>query len=137
MYIHRVLPMSQLLSLAFAQQKCYWPNESSLIPNQGVLINCRANEDSNCCHEGEVCISDGLCFGSAIGMVRSNSLIPNVSEPCCPNLTRYKPLIIEYRYIEVPAQSKIGVIQLLVQTSGAMIVSSSPNPISLLNGPIT
>ena len=51
-----------------------------------------------------------------------------------PQFTRHKSLTEYSRYIEAPAQSKIGVIQLLVLLSGAMIVSSSAKPVSLLNG---
>ena len=70
MYIHQVsLAISQIFLLAFAQQRCYWPNGSTISPDQGAYVSCRANEDSNCCLNGEVCLTDGLCFG-AYGWVR-------------------------------------------------------------------
>lgn len=70
MYIQQVfLAISQIFFLTFAQQKCYWPDGSTIRLDKGAYINCRANEDSNCCLNTEVCLSDGLCFGSAYGFV--------------------------------------------------------------------
>ncbi|KAK0516027.1 hypothetical protein JMJ35_002061 [Cladonia borealis] len=68
MYIHQILlAMSRLLSLTFAQQRCYWPNGSSITPTQEPYVNCRSDEDSSCCFQGDVCLSNGLCFGSGAG----------------------------------------------------------------------
>lgn len=58
------------LWLAFAQQTCYWPDGSSPPQNAGY-VNCYADQDSQCCVHGEVCLGNGLCYGSSYGWVGS------------------------------------------------------------------
>ena len=57
------------LPLAAAQQLCYWPNGSGIGPEQGVWANCYSSQDSACCLNGDVCLSNGLCYGSPIAVV--------------------------------------------------------------------
>ncbi|KAM0804210.1 hypothetical protein BDR22DRAFT_837375 [Usnea florida] len=52
------------LPLAAAQQLCYWPNGSGIGPDQGIWTNCYSSQDSACCLSGDVCLSNGLCYGS-------------------------------------------------------------------------
>lgn len=54
----------------FAQQKCYWPDGSSVKPDQGYWVNCYSTQASTCCGDGDVCLSNGLCYESNLGMVR-------------------------------------------------------------------
>ena len=57
------------LPLAAAQQLCYWPNGSGIGPDQGIWVNCYSSQDSACCLSGDVCLSNGLCYGSPIAVV--------------------------------------------------------------------
>ena len=54
----------------FAQQTCYWPNGSGLTAPQGYWVSCYSNQASTSCLNGDVCLSNGLCYGPGIGMVR-------------------------------------------------------------------
>lgn len=62
------LSVSQWSSV-LAQQSCYWPNGSNI--TQGYWMNCHSSQDSVCCYYRDVCLSNGLCYGSSIGMVRT------------------------------------------------------------------
>ena len=57
------------LQLAAAQQLCYWPNGSGIGPERGIWANCYSSQDSTCCLSGDVCLSNGLCYGSPIAVV--------------------------------------------------------------------
>ena len=112
------------LPLAPAQQSCYWPIGSGIKPSQGVWVNCYSSQDSVCCLNGDVCLSNGLCYGSPIGVV----------SPLCPSLYLRLPfashlharlrLIREKRHTEAHAPSKTGVTQQHVQLSGATTVKT-------------
>ena len=65
-----ILPIV-LLPVVPAQQSCYWPNGSGIQPSQRTWVNFYPSQDSACCLEGEVCLSNGLCYGSWIGAVSS------------------------------------------------------------------
>lgn len=67
-----IIPLVLLrLSLStIAQQPCYWPDGSSPRPSQGPILNCYPAQDSVCCADGDLCLSNGLCLGSFAGMVR-------------------------------------------------------------------
>ena len=54
---------------AFAQQSCYWPDGSGIASEQGVWVNCHPSQDSACCRQGELCLSNGLCYGPFLGVV--------------------------------------------------------------------
>lgn len=56
-------------SLLLAQQPCYWPDGSGIAPNQGYWVNCYSSQNRTCCKSGEVCLSNGSCYGSEIGQV--------------------------------------------------------------------
>ena len=53
----------------YTQQSCYWPDGSGVRSGQGYWVNCDASQDSACCLNGDVCLANGLCFGSVINMV--------------------------------------------------------------------
>ena len=70
-----VLSVSQW-SLVLAQQSCYWPDGSGIVQQQGSWVNCHSSQDSVCCFHSDVCLSNGLCYGSGIGMVRICAPLP-------------------------------------------------------------
>ena len=102
-------------SIILAQQACYWPDGSGVRPGQGPWVNCYSSQDSVCCHQGEVCLSNGLCYGSEINQVSLSYNIPS-------SLPWNKALTPKKRHIEADALSKTGVIQLHVRISGATTV---------------
>ena len=53
--------------LVLAQQSCYWPNGS----DANSTASCSSTEDIVCCQPGDVCLSNGLCYGPGQGTVRS------------------------------------------------------------------
>ena len=56
--------------LVFAQQPCYWLDGS----DANALVSCYSSQDSVCCWPGEVCLSNGLCFGPGKDVVRFDAL---------------------------------------------------------------
>lgn len=100
--------------LVLAQQKCYWPDGSGVRPNQGYWVNCYPSQASTCCKNGEVCLSNGLCYGSEIDMVR----------PRHPSSYLEPGNNLVERFTEADALSKTGVIQLPARLSGAMMVKT-------------
>lgn len=107
------------LSLVLAQQPCYWPNGSSIVSSQGTWINCYSSQASVCCYHGDICLTNGLCYGSQGGMVRA--LWSSSSLHVAP----YAELILTWRQrrIEAHVLSKIGVTQRHVRFNGAMTVN--------------
>lgn len=99
-------------SSVLARQQCYWPDGSILSPSQGYWVNCYSSQESTCCLNGDVCLSNGLCYGAALGQVRPPRSLPNSSRTLTP----------QQRHTEVHAQSKNGVTQPHVQLSGEMTV---------------
>ena len=65
-----IFALLSCLYVTLAQQTCYWPDGSTPAQNEGY-VNCYSNQDSHCCVHGEVCLGNGLCYGSAYGWVRS------------------------------------------------------------------
>lgn len=57
-------------SLVLAQQPCYWPDGSGVANTPGVWVNCYSSQASTCCLYGDVCLSNGLCYGSGVDLVR-------------------------------------------------------------------
>lgn len=56
-------------STTIAQQVCYWPYGTEANFTKDKLVNCSPDQDSQCCRKGDVCLSNGLCFGAACGRV--------------------------------------------------------------------
>ena len=112
------------LPLAAAQQLCYWPNGSGIGPEQGIWANCYSSQDSTCCLSGDVCLSNGLCYGSPIAVVSPLYLSLYLRPPFASHLLR---LIRVNRRTEVHAPSKTGVIQQRVQLSGVTTVKILSN----------
>ena len=56
------------VSSTLAQQTCYWP-DGTVPPQSAGYVNCYLNQDSHCCLSSEVCLSNGLCYGSKYGWV--------------------------------------------------------------------
>ena len=108
--------------LLLAQQPCYWPDGSGIAPGQGHYVNCYASRDSACCLNGEVCLSNGLCYGSEIGSVRpiAPSFLPGTVTHTVPYAIQ--TLIPGNRRIEAHALSKTGVIRRHVQIKDATTV---------------
>ena len=71
-------PFVSYWSLVLAQQSCYWPNGS----DANTTVSCNSTEDSVCCLPGDVCLSNGLCFGPDSGTVRSLHLSPHLQRQC-------------------------------------------------------
>lgn len=101
-------------SLVLAQQPCYWPDGSGIAPHQETYVNCYSSQDSACCKSTEVCLSNGLCYGSAYGWVRPSYSLSYLE----PNADSGQ------RPIEAHALSKTGVTQPHVRLSGAMMVNT-------------
>lgn len=78
--------LSLLLSSTIAQQSCYWPDGTGVNQSMGEYINCYADHDSHCCSKEDVCLSNGLCYGSVMGMVRQVHLF-GTSEQMASALT--------------------------------------------------
>jgi len=66
------------LPVAYAQddRKCYWPDTTQVGYYHGLShkLNytfrpCDSEGESACCAEGEVCLTNGLCFGATVGSV--------------------------------------------------------------------
>lgn len=59
------------IPLSTAQQQCYWPDGTTTVDggDHPKYINCYPNQDSHCCGEGEICQSNGLCYGADSGWV--------------------------------------------------------------------
>ena len=75
MHLRRKYPalLVSYFASAFAQQSCYWPDGSGVRGEQGVWVNCHPSQDSTCCRQGEMCLSNGLCYGSFIAAVGLSS----------------------------------------------------------------
>ena len=50
-------------------RQCYWPDGTTTSSTGHLYLPCTNNGPSNCCSDGEACLSNGLCFGAAIGSV--------------------------------------------------------------------
>ena len=105
------------IHVTHAQQQCYWPDGSLVDSSTDGFLNCYSDRDSQCCANGEVCLSNGLCFGPGIGQVGQFQLIHNRQQ-----LPQH--LLTQASSIEAPAQSKTGVIPRLVQPNGVTTVCS-------------
>jgi len=54
----------------FAQQACYWPDGTQVTPqNNRYNFTACFEGDSQCCANGEVCLSNGLCFSGPQGQL--------------------------------------------------------------------
>lgn len=49
---------------------CFWPNGSTTASTNNKIYACSDTGESPCCNEGEVCLSNNLCFSPSEGMVR-------------------------------------------------------------------
>ena len=60
-----------LLSLAAvpAQDSCFWPSGDLASGYTPCADNAAEQSVRSCCGKGEVCLSNGLCFSTAIGVV--------------------------------------------------------------------
>ena len=84
------------ISLAVATQTCYWPSKTP-IPSEWDYLPC-GDGNSSCCRVGEVCISNGLCYGT-IGLQVKKSLVM-----LCPGvlgLTEFRRHIGEAATIQI------------------------------------
>ena len=89
------LPVSSILNIVIllfslpivraAEDTCYWPNKDpapGFTPCGNSSTNARA-----CCGKGEPCLSNGLCFSPAIGVVYRGACSDSTwPDPACPNL---------------------------------------------------
>lgn len=87
-------------SLARGQQTCYWPNGTPAeSPDYKEYLPCH-DGNSTCCAVNEICISNGLCFGSIIEQVKDYS---------CDAVPYGSSILTPFRsHIEAPAQIRIG-----------------------------
>ena len=69
--------------LVLAQQPCYWIDGS----DAPETVNCYSSQESVCCWPGEVCLSNGLCFGATEDRVRLTHFSPchDLSSPSDPS----------------------------------------------------
>ena len=63
----RYMILYVFIQRSMAQQVCYWPDGSKIYT--GPSRDCYASQDSHCCGEEEVCLSNGLCYSPAINLV--------------------------------------------------------------------
>lgn len=71
---HRLFLLSFLFSwsvIVHADRACYWPDGRPTTATNSSLIACNAEGEgvSQCCSEGEACLSNGLCFSADTGLV--------------------------------------------------------------------
>ena len=98
--------LSWQLSAILAQQACYWPNGSLPPSDQTVLVNCYSSEESICCGQGDMCMSNGLCIGGQGGTVW---IIYSLYAPNSDlEYLMGRRLIRKWRPTEGDAQTKLG-----------------------------
>ena len=85
--------LSWQLPSILANQACYWPNGT-----ENALVNCYSSQTSICCAPGDMCMSNGLCIGGALGMVWiMYSLYALNSDLRIPHGTKTDPKMQAYR----------------------------------------
>lgn len=87
LFLATALPVHSLLT------KCYWPNGD----NATSLFVCLPNADySHCCRNGDVCITNGLCFSPGLGAILRRGCTDSTfqASPCtdiCGSIGTYNP----------------------------------------------